>query len=214
MGILPIIAGCLRSYYTWHAIDSSDPYYDLVEGAIWAQVELHLAILCGSASTFKVLLKGFGLSCCQNSDDEEATAVQSATEIQRHGTPELASNAWTTAWTDRQEKADLEGNDSPLSTPGSWRSLTPPPSSPSLIDQPPQEKETLVSRRLSRNPVLTRQNSSVARMPADLQLRFSSIDSRLEGKHAWVDEATPAEDEAEQDAQGWPLTEPHAVTTP
>ncbi|KAF2210239.1 hypothetical protein CERZMDRAFT_10200, partial [Cercospora zeae-maydis SCOH1-5] len=57
LGFLPIAAGALRCFYTWNAIQSDDIYYDLSEGGIFIQVELHLAILCGSASTFKVLLK-------------------------------------------------------------------------------------------------------------------------------------------------------------
>lgn len=58
LAFLPIAAGSLRCYFIWHAIDANDMHYNLVLGGIFAQVEIHLAILCGSASSFKVLLKG------------------------------------------------------------------------------------------------------------------------------------------------------------
>ncbi|KAI5361001.1 hypothetical protein Slin15195_G089110 [Septoria linicola] len=170
LGVLPIAAGCLRCFYTWNAIDSNDIHYDLAEGGVFAQLELHLAILCGSASTFKVLLKGIWPSCCHADDSH----LQSFEDLHRRAI-ELP-----TPWPTEQHKM-MDVAESPVSTDGSWRTWTPP--LPAVFEEPVPEQPP--APRLSRLMMKkTQEGGDVAKLPADLHLKIPSIESRLKGRHA------------------------------
>lgn len=66
-------ASCIKTYYLWSVYVSKDFYYEIVNTAIWIQVEVHLAILCGSVQTYRVLLRGFCPQCCRSPNDDHTT---------------------------------------------------------------------------------------------------------------------------------------------
>ena len=175
--ILNFTAGALRCFYTWDAIQSQDIYYDLSEGSIFVQVELHLAILCGSASTFKVLLKGLSPSCCRNTDSDRHSCAE-----MHQGAVELPA-PWPL---DQHKFAQASETESPIDTEGSFRTWTPPV--PAISEGEEKSSDLTPFRRLSK--IMNRKSVDVARLPAELQLRFPSIESRLGGRHAWLEEAT------------------------
>ncbi|CAK1359771.1 hypothetical protein CB0940_05914 [Cercospora beticola] len=177
LGFLPIVAGALRCFYTWNAIQSEDIYYDLSESSIFVQVELHLAILCGSASTFKVLLKGLSPSCCRNNDSDRHSCAE-----MHQGAVELPA-PWPL---DQHKFAQTSETESPVDTEGSFRTWTPPV--PAISEDEKKSSDLTPFRRLSK--IMNRKSADVARLPAELQLRFPSIESRLGGRHAWLEEAT------------------------
>lgn len=190
-------AGSLRCFYTWHAIASNDISYNLSFGGIFAQLEIHLAILCGSASTFKVLLKGFWpwRWWCQN--DEETLPDSFANRQSR--AVELP-----TPWlTDQLKFEDVSFSESPVSTEGSWRSWTPP--LPPVMEE--EEMRECIAPRLSKS-MPKRKENEVARLPADLQLRFPSVEARLGGRHAWMEEATGVK-KKETPGKRWSLIQSH-----
>ncbi|KAM3421490.1 hypothetical protein BST61_g1883 [Cercospora zeina] len=187
LGFLPIVAGALRCFYTWNAIQSNDIYYDLSEGGIFVQIELHLAILCGSASTFKVLLKCVSPSCCCNNDSNK----HSCAEI-RQGAVELP-----VPWPTEQHKSakfHVSETESPMDTECSSRTQTPP--LPELSEEGEKSSRHMSFRQLSK--IVNRKSADVARLPAELQLKFPSIESRLGGRHAWLEDATGVKKPAPQ----------------
>jgi hypothetical protein len=180
-------AGGARCYYLWDAFDGSQPWHAIFHASIWAQVELHLAILCGSASTFKVLLRGFGLGCCTGDERGE----ESLENLGQRGIVELPAG-WR-----GQVKEISSAAESPVGGQGSFRTWTPPPSSSSG-----EKKRTASVKRLSGILLNNRPPSNVSRVPADVQLRFPSIDSRLGGGNSWMQEPGPTFQHA---GQRWSL---------
>ncbi|SMQ49003.1 unnamed protein product [Zymoseptoria tritici ST99CH_3D7] len=56
LGALTIIAGCVRCYYAWTLVDANHPYRKVAFPAMFAQVEVHLALICCSVLTVTGLL--------------------------------------------------------------------------------------------------------------------------------------------------------------
>ena len=65
--------------------------------------------------------------------------------------------------------------------------------------------------RWSKIMLKKKQENEVARLPADLQLRFPSIEARLGGRHAWMEEATSGTKKKEEGKgqQRWSLIQSH-----
>lgn len=91
-------------------------HYNLVLGGIFAQVEIHLAILCGSASSFKVLLKGVWPRCGRGDE---------STEFSFTG-PQSRPIELPTPWPADQHKLPaISPSKTSTSTDESWSTWTP-----------------------------------------------------------------------------------------
>ncbi|KXT02457.1 hypothetical protein AC578_7843 [Pseudocercospora eumusae] len=184
LGFLPIIGKC---YYLWNLMKSDDINYAAAEASIWAQVELHMVILCSSASTFKVLMKGFFPSCSRTDN----SSVDPFPELQ---------NPSPTAWTRSDEEKFAE---SPTSTEGtrdrSWSCST-------TADHPITDEHGRVTYARPPRVVLHRASGDKASTPARVLLRFPSIEDRLGSAHgydAWMQEEVVAPSKREVDGQSW-----------
>ncbi|KAI0023975.1 hypothetical protein F4780DRAFT_686761 [Xylariomycetidae sp. FL0641] len=58
-GIVAVAAGCVRFAYVRLLAHTSDMYFFLADSLSWCEIELYLAIYCGSASTLRVLLRTY-----------------------------------------------------------------------------------------------------------------------------------------------------------
>ncbi|KJX93356.1 hypothetical protein TI39_contig4330g00010 [Zymoseptoria brevis] len=56
LGVLTVIAGCIRCYYSWTLVDANHSYRKVALPAMFAQVEVHLALLCSTVVTVTGLL--------------------------------------------------------------------------------------------------------------------------------------------------------------
>jgi hypothetical protein len=52
-------AGCVRFYYVRLLADEPEQFYYLADSLNWCAVELYVAILCGSTSSFRTFTKRF-----------------------------------------------------------------------------------------------------------------------------------------------------------
>ncbi|KAI0475045.1 hypothetical protein GGR56DRAFT_675211 [Xylariaceae sp. FL0804] len=59
LGIVAVAAGCVRFFYVRLLANTSDMYFFLADSLSWCEIEIYVAIICGSASAFKVLLRTY-----------------------------------------------------------------------------------------------------------------------------------------------------------
>ncbi|KAK4495708.1 hypothetical protein PRZ48_012976 [Zasmidium cellare] len=148
LGILPVAASCIKTYYIWSMYLTTDAYYDIVNAAIWTQVEVHLAILCGSVQTYRVLLRGFCPRCLRSPDDGCTTEHEAAPFPPR--SPLGSSQGQNTG--------------SPTGTVDSWANWEPSIS---------EVSSAYMKGNASRTPS-PQGNNGVATMPAGIRPQFPS----------------------------------------
>ncbi|KAK7937248.1 uncharacterized protein PG986_014116 [Apiospora aurea] len=73
LGFFSVAAGCVRFGYVRKLSNETDMYFLLADSLNWCELEIYVAIFCGSAPAFKVLLKSwwprlFGSSLHQTPD--------------------------------------------------------------------------------------------------------------------------------------------------
>ncbi|KAH6865399.1 hypothetical protein BKA58DRAFT_430950 [Alternaria rosae] len=59
VGLVAVAAGCVRFYYVLFLSDEADIWYYMADSLNWCSIEIYAAIICSSASTFKVLIKTY-----------------------------------------------------------------------------------------------------------------------------------------------------------
>ncbi|CAJ2508865.1 Uu.00g138910.m01.CDS01 [Anthostomella pinea] len=59
LGIVAVAAGCVRFAYVRLLSNTTDMYFYLADSLSWCEIEIYVAIFCGSASTFKILLRNY-----------------------------------------------------------------------------------------------------------------------------------------------------------
>ncbi|KAJ6019210.1 hypothetical protein N7499_009631 [Penicillium canescens] len=59
LGSLAIAAGCVRYVYVKRLAGIKDQYYELADSLNWCSIENYVAIVCGSAPSFSVLVKTY-----------------------------------------------------------------------------------------------------------------------------------------------------------
>ncbi|PVH95164.1 hypothetical protein DM02DRAFT_660418 [Periconia macrospinosa] len=59
VGLIAVAAGCVRFYYVLFLANETDIWYYMADSLNWCSIEIYAAIICGSASTFKALLKTY-----------------------------------------------------------------------------------------------------------------------------------------------------------
>ncbi|KAF2179061.1 hypothetical protein K469DRAFT_694975 [Zopfia rhizophila CBS 207.26] len=59
VGFIALAAGCVRYYYVLFLAHENDLWYYMADSLNWCSIEIYAAIICGSASTFKALLKTY-----------------------------------------------------------------------------------------------------------------------------------------------------------
>ncbi|KAI4940270.1 hypothetical protein J4E86_011075 [Alternaria arbusti] len=59
VGLVAVAAGCVRFYYVLFLSDEADVWYYMADSLNWCSIEIYAAIICSSASTFKVLIKTY-----------------------------------------------------------------------------------------------------------------------------------------------------------
>ncbi|KAF2167936.1 hypothetical protein M409DRAFT_22081 [Zasmidium cellare ATCC 36951] len=178
LGILPVAASCIKTYYIWSMYLSRDVYYQIVNAAIWVQVEVHLAILCSSVQTYRVLLRGFCPRCCRSPDDGCTTEHEAASFPPQSP----------------MRSAESLSGQFPAGTFDSWANWEPSIS---------EESSAYMKGNASRTPSPTG-NNGVATVPAGMRQQFPSIAARIggEGPNVWLFEA--AQDK--RFSPPWPLS--------
>ncbi|KAK9778499.1 putative Integral membrane protein [Seiridium cardinale] len=58
-GAISLIAGGIRYYYVLKLANEEDIWYYFADSLNWCSIEVYFAIICGSASTFKILVKAY-----------------------------------------------------------------------------------------------------------------------------------------------------------
>lgn len=61
-GSIAVVASCVRYHYNAKLNSATDLYWYLADALNWCTIELYIAIICGSASTFKILIKRYAPS--------------------------------------------------------------------------------------------------------------------------------------------------------
>ncbi|KAF2020314.1 hypothetical protein BU24DRAFT_419859 [Aaosphaeria arxii CBS 175.79] len=59
VGFVAVAAGCVRFYYVLFLADEADMWWYMADSLNWCSIEIHVAIICGCASTFKVMFKTY-----------------------------------------------------------------------------------------------------------------------------------------------------------
>ncbi|RYO17702.1 hypothetical protein AA0121_g5550 [Alternaria tenuissima] len=59
VGLVAVAAGCVRFYYVLFLSNEADIWYYMADSLNWCSIEIYAAIICSTASTFKVLLKTY-----------------------------------------------------------------------------------------------------------------------------------------------------------
>ena len=135
----------------------------MTETGIWNQVEVHLAILCGSAQSFRVLLKDVFPQCCRSPSDAGS-----------HVAPPVV---WPPP-----PSMSYRSDDSPIHD--SWRGWDDAISSTRC--------DSALSHN-SKQVAEIKRNTGVATMPAGVHQQyrqFPSITTRLSGSNnAWIFQA-------------------------
>ncbi|KXT18339.1 hypothetical protein AC579_936 [Pseudocercospora musae] len=180
------LAGCFRCYYLWNLMKSDDLNYDAAEASIWAQVELHMVILCSSASTFKVLMKGC-FPPCSRTDNSSVDPF-----------PELQYQSPAPCTMGDGEKLPDSPTSIEVMRDRSWSSST--------ADHPITDEHGRVTYARPPRVVLHRASADKASTPARVLLRFPSIEDRLGSGHeynTWTKDEVIAPSKREVDGQSW-----------
>ncbi|KAL1801157.1 hypothetical protein ACET3X_001499 [Alternaria dauci] len=59
VGLVAVAAGCVRFHYVLFLSNEADIWYYMADSLNWCSIEIYAAIICSTASTFKVLLKTY-----------------------------------------------------------------------------------------------------------------------------------------------------------
>ncbi|KAF9696675.1 hypothetical protein EKO04_005531 [Ascochyta lentis] len=59
VGMVAVTAGCVRFYYVLFLANEADLWYYMADSLNWCSIEIYVAIICSSASTFKAILKTY-----------------------------------------------------------------------------------------------------------------------------------------------------------
>lgn len=152
-------ASCVKTYFIWQLVSNGDFFFKLVDAEIWTQVEIHLAILCGSVQTYRTLLKGFCPRCCRTPDDDCMTDLEPGCSLPRSPPQSLQDNA-------------VQSADSARKRDDNWAHWEPSVSKVS---------KAYVRESVSRTLGLTR-NDRVATLPAGVRPQFPS-EYNVEERH-------------------------------
>lgn len=58
-GLISVAAGCVRFYYVLFLASEADLWWYMADSLNWCSIEIHVAIICGCASTFKIVLRTY-----------------------------------------------------------------------------------------------------------------------------------------------------------